>query len=77
MRLRRLMLFIVLAVVSVVGTMAQGNNFSYKVIGEVADSINGKGEPYATIGIYRQGEESGKPVAMAVTDINGKFFVGS
>ena len=77
MRLRRLMLFIVLAVVSVVGTMAQGNNFSYKVIGEVADSINGKGEPYATIGIYRQGEESGKPVAMAVTDINGKFCVAS
>ena len=55
---------------------AQNTDVTYKVRGEVVDSLTLKGEPYATISIFRKGAGD-KPVAMAVTDLNGKFNVES
>ncbi len=47
-------------------------NAQTTIKGVLVDSLTNEGEPYATIRIYNV-KNSEKPVAMALTDINGKF----
>lgn len=77
MNLKRIILTVILVAFATVWTMAQNGEIAYKVSGIAVDSISGAGEPYATIGIYRKGTGSEKPVAIAVTDINGKFSLSA
>ncbi|EHO67090.1 hypothetical protein HMPREF9140_01827 [Prevotella micans F0438] len=42
------------------------------ITGEVLDSLTKKGEPYATIRVYKN-KNSEKPIAMWVTDTDGRF----
>lgn len=74
--MKRLITTILLSIIVVMSMSAQNKNVAYRVQGEAVDSLTQKGEPYATISIYKEGAEE-KPVAMAVTDVNGKFYVES
>lgn len=56
-----------------IGAFAQAG-IKYEVIGLVADSLTLVPEPYATIRIFRSGDDS-TAVAMLVSDENGKFSV--
>ena len=74
MNMKRIVMAVVLTMMLAVCIKAQ--DVTYKVRGEVVDSLTLKGEPYATISIFRK-DAGDKPVAMAVTDLNGKFNVES
>jgi hypothetical protein len=76
MNMKRIVMTVVLTMMLAVCIKAQNTDVTYKVRGEVVDSLTLKGEPYATISIFRKGAGD-KPVAMAVTDLNGKFNVES
>ena len=76
MNMKRIVMAVVLTMNLAVCIKAQNKDVAYKVRGEVVDSLTLKGEPYATISIFRKGAGD-KPVAMAVTDLNGKFNVES
>lgn len=45
---------VVLTMMLAVGMKAQNKDVTYKVRGEVVDSLTLKGEPYATISIFRK-----------------------
>lgn len=45
------------------------------LLGIVADSLTREGEPYATIRVFKQSEQT-KPVAMALTDAEGNMSIG-
>ena len=55
---------------------AQNTQHSYTITGVVADSVTHKGEPYATLTIARA-DSAAKPVKQALTDIKGRFSIGS
>lgn len=72
--MRRLITTLLFSVAMMLSLFAQNKATTYRVQGEAVDSLTQKGEPYATISIYKDGAEE-KPVAMAVTDVNGKFNI--
>ncbi len=74
MNVKRLITTLLFSVAVIATMFAQSKTPTYRVQGEAIDSLTRKGEPYATISIYKDGAEE-KPVAMAVTDVNGKFNV--
>ena len=76
MNIKRIVMAVMLTMMLAVCIKAQNTDVTYKVRGEVVDSLTLKVEPYATISIFRKGAGD-KPVAMAVTDLNGKFNVES
>lgn len=43
------------------------------IIGELQDSLTHECEPYATVRVYKSRGKDAKPVAMTITDIDGKF----
>ena len=65
-----LLLVIVLGTTNLQAQKTEAKVFSVK--GVLVDSLTNKGEPYATIRIFRKGETK-KPVYAAVTQTNGTF----
>lgn len=66
--LKRIMITLSLSVLIVTNLSAQET----KIQGIVVDSLTREGEPYATIRIYKAGDNE-KPVSMGTTDLEGRF----
>ena len=73
--LKRILFTATMLLLTVVCATAQTAGTTFKVVGCAVDSISKEGEPYATIAIYHKAMPSEKPVAMAVTDVAGKFKI--
>ncbi len=43
------------------------------ITGELKDSLTRESEPYATVRVYKSRGKNDKPLAMSVTDVDGKF----
>ncbi|MCR5077581.1 MAG: TonB-dependent receptor family protein [Prevotella sp.] len=67
MRISRI--FITLGLMTVAMTV---HGQTSTITGELIDSLTHESEPYATVRVYK-GRRSEKPVAMSVTDMDGKF----
>ena len=61
-------LFLVVLIILTLSIKAQ----TTIVYGEMVDSVSRQGEPNASIRVFKEGKMD-KPVAMSVTDVNGKF----
>ena len=75
MKTVKIMLMLAMLLLVQASAKAQGKtDVAYRIWGTVKDSLTNEGEPYATISIYRKGNEE-KPVKMAAADVDGKFSV--
>lgn len=61
-------LFLVVLIILTLSIKAQ----TTIVYGEMVDSVSRQGEPNASIRVFKEGKMD-KPVAMSITDVNGKF----